>query len=63
MIRSEYLLIVGGTFLIDCCEERKNALAAEWPVVVLAKCENLPVRRQRHCRITPCVRGKKCGSQ
>ncbi len=47
-MRSEYLIKLDGTFLIDCCEARKKALEKEGSVEVLIHAENIP-EVTRHC--------------
>ena len=61
MMRSEYLLMLDKTILVDCCRERKEQLQQEgWIVEVLAYGENLAVAT-RACNIRPCMGGAKCG--
>jgi len=57
LYRTEYMLMLEKTLLIDCCELRKQQIEREgWQTEVLISGENLATW-QRHCGIKPCLRG------
>ena len=59
MIRSEYMVLLDSTIIVDCCDKRKEQLEREWNhVEVLISGENIG-KISRHCGIKPCLRGRK----
>lgn len=57
MFRTEHMVMLADTILVDCCELRKQALEREFPdLKVLISGENLATW-QRHCGMRPCLRG------
>lgn len=59
MVRSEYMLMVEDTFIVDCCQERKKWFEDNgYTTKVLIEGENLAIW-DRHCCMKPCLRWKK----
>lgn len=58
MMRSEYMVILNNTIIVDCCEQRKAELSNDWQVTVAAYGENI-TEVTRHCGIKPCLKGAR----
>ncbi len=56
-MKSEYLLELNSTVLMDCCAARKAELEKAYDVVVRCSAENIK-EATRHCGM-PCLKEKK----